>query len=58
MMEEYLFMLETGELATVTKYGEDDYSVWIHNDGDSETDGCSVRGTLAELKEEFSWLKI
>lgn len=49
---------KSGQLITVTKYGFNDYSAWWHDSEKStETDGCSVRGTMwqimAEMEGEF-----
>lgn len=45
---------KTGQLITVTKYGEDDYSAWWHDSENSaETEGCSVRGTMWQIMDEM-----
>lgn len=42
----------TGQKITITRYGVNDYSAWWH-ETDLETDGCSVRGTLAQIITEI-----
>ena len=45
---------KSGQLITVTKYGEDDYSAWWHDDEkDNETEGYSVRGTMWQIMDEM-----
>lgn len=45
---------KSGQLITVTEYGEDDYSAWWHDSEDSpETEGYSVRGTMWQIMDEM-----
>lgn len=45
---------KSGQLITVTKYGEDDYSAWWHDsENSSETEGYSVRGTMWDIMREM-----
>lgn len=50
---------KSGDLITITKWGEDDYDAWWRDPGSAHdpTAGCSVRGTakeiINELKEEI-----
>ena len=50
---------KTGQLITVTRHGDDDYSAWWRDETekDDELAGFSVRGTkeqiLDEIKEEI-----
>lgn len=44
---------KTGMLITVTKYGENDYSAWWHDEEGKETDGYSVRGTMWQIVDEM-----
>lgn len=44
---------KSGQLITVTKYGEDDYSAWWHDENANETDGYSVRGTMWQIMDEM-----
>lgn len=45
---------KSGQLITVTKYGEDDYSAWWHDSENSaETEGYSVRGTMWQIMDEM-----
>lgn len=36
-----------------TKYGEDDYSIWVTEDKSEEHSGGSVRGTLDQIYDDF-----
>ena len=45
---------KSGQLITVTKHGENDYSAWWHDSEDSpETEGYSVRGTMWDIMREM-----
>ena len=45
---------KSGQLITVTKYGENDYSAWWHDsENSSETEGYSVRGTMWDIMREM-----
>jgi hypothetical protein len=37
----------------ITKYSDDDYSICVTDDIFDVNNGCSVRGTLAEVLEEL-----
>lgn len=54
-MEEWTFVgKKSGMYITITKYDEDDYSAWWHdNENAKETEGFSVRGTLKDIVKEL-----
>ena len=35
----------------ITKFGHDDYDVWLTDDIEEKDSGCSERGSMAEIKE-------
>lgn len=37
----------------ITEHGKDDYGLWITDDMTNEATGSSVRGSLAEIKQEL-----
>ena len=45
---------KSGQLITVTRYGNNDYSAWWHDsESSSETEGYSVRGTMWQIMDEM-----
>lgn len=47
------FVIASGDVVTIDRYGVDDYSVWFTDDVTKDWHGSSVRGSLLDILNEL-----